>query len=756
MKRIFIQAIRPIMLLGFGLLLQHFTSQAQLLQGITYVRQDEAPLLKRTIATNKSTNEKVTALIRLGSLYFHDPYPHLRNLKLAMQLANEASEISLTAGLTKSYNDAQFLIANIYLRKYLPDSASKVLVRVNDSTRLKVLLGMSHIYRIIQSEDSKARLKKAMDLTLQAQEISRKIRDTLLSILVQREIACIHSDTQQPNSEKELLDIIKLLQGIGYPYLHYTYYELSGIALLEGNEDKMLYYNELTLNSMEQTADSLGAADWLLSRAIVLRITGQHEKSLSYANQAIQQYKTRYGDGNIAIAVRFVAEAMVKLNKQAEIGKVLTQSYRDFPPYDTRDSLQWFRTLGSVHRLTKEYTKAEQYHKMRIALQERIYDKPDYYGLGQLYIEAGQFAKAKPYLEKALKQVDSTYSVRTLGHLHYCLFLADSATGDYISAIRHLSRNKRYDDTLMKQSRVEAIEKYRTQFETEKKEADLKLKDQRISLLTKEQALKDMDLKRIKFLKNTALIGSLFLLGLGIVFYGLYQRKKKDSETIARVNEQLKDMLAEKEWWLKEVHHRVKNNLHTIICLLESQAMYLDKDALQAIEKSQHRIYAMSLIHQKLYQNEDLQVIDMSIYLEEFIGYLKDSFDTNNIEFIIKVDPVHLNLQQAIPVALIINEGVTNAIKYAFGNEEDSKIRISMTETDEIVKLIIADNGRGFELKAEDEAKSLGMQLIKGLSKELKGTVRIDTKGGTRLSVEFIKGPLTDQMAYVKSANTEQ
>jgi two-component sensor histidine kinase len=146
----------------------------------------------------------------------------------------------------------------------------------------------------------------------------------------------------------------------------------------------------------------------------------------------------------------------------------------------------------------------------------------------------------------------------------------------------------------------------------------------------------------------------------------------------------------------------------------------------------------------------------MSIYLEEFIGYLKDSFDTNNIEFIIKVDPVHLNLQQAIPVALIINEGVTNAIKYAFGNEEDSKIRISMTQTDEIVKLIIADNGRGFELKVEDEAKSLGMQLIKGLSKELKGTVRIDTKGGTRLSVEFIKGPLTDQMAYVKSANTEQ
>lgn len=746
MTRILIQAERKIILLGFGLLLQHFTSEAQLLQGIQYVHHEEAPALKQIISTTKSTSERVNALIRLGALYFHDPYPHFKNLNLAMDLASEASMLSSKAGLTKSYNDAQFLTANVYLRKFWPDSAAKVLTSVNDSTRLKILLGMSHIYRISESKDSKARLKKAMDLTLQAQDISRKIHDTLLSIMVRREIACIHSDTQQPNSEKELLDVVKLLQGIGYPNLHYTYYELSGTAMLEGNEDKVIYYDELTLNSMGQTRDSLGAADWLLAHAIILRITGQHEKSLSYANQAIQLYKTRYGDGNSAIAARFVAEAMVKLNKQAEIGKVLTQIYNDFPPFGTRDSLQWFRTLGSVYRLTKEYAKAEPFHKMRIALQQRIHDKPDYYGLGQLYVEAGQFAKAKPYLEKALKLVDSTYSMRTLGHLHYCLFLADSATGDYISAIRHLNKNKRYDDTLMKQSKVEAIEKYKAQFETERKEADLKLKDQRITLLTKEQALKDMDLKRIRILKNTALIGSLVLLCMGIVFYRLYQRKKKDSDTIARVNEQLKDMLAEKEWWLKEVHHRVKNNLHTIICLLESQAVYLEKDALQAIEKSQHRIYAMSLIHQKLYQNEDLQVIDMSIYLEEFIGYLKDSFDTSNIEFIIKVEPVQLNLQQAIPVALIINEGVTNAIKYAFGNEEDAKIWISMTETDGTVKLTITDNGRGFELSEENERKSLGMQLIRGLSKELKGTVVIQSKHGTKLSIVFKQGPLTDKI----------
>ena len=101
MTRILMQEIRKIILLGFGLLLQHFTCQAQLLQGITYVRQEDAPALKKIIATTKSTSEKVTALIRLGSLYFHDPYPHFTNLNSAMQLANEASEISSTSRIDK-------------------------------------------------------------------------------------------------------------------------------------------------------------------------------------------------------------------------------------------------------------------------------------------------------------------------------------------------------------------------------------------------------------------------------------------------------------------------------------------------------------------------------------------------------------------------------------------------------------------------------------------------------------------------------
>jgi two-component system, sensor histidine kinase PdtaS len=174
-----------------------------------------------------------------------------------------------------------------------------------------------------------------------------------------------------------------------------------------------------------------------------------------------------------------------------------------------------------------------------------------------------------------------------------------------------------------------------------------------------------------------------------------------------------------------------------------------------SIEKSQHRIYAMSLIHQKLYQDEDLRFIDMLAYLEEFIGYLKVSLDTQQIEFHVQVESVYLNLQQAIPVALIINEAVTNSIKYAFSREKSPKIWILMTEVRDRIKLVIADNGSGFEFREEDEGKSLGMQLIKGLGRELKGTVAIDTKKGTMLTVEFKKESVADRERIIENDRVE-
>ena len=203
-------------------------------------------------------------------------------------------------------------------------------------------------------------------------------------------------------------------------------------------------------------------------------------------------------------------------------------------------------------------------------------------------------------------------------------------------------------------------------------------------------------------------------------------------------------MVEEKEWLLKEVHHRVKNNLHTIICLLESQAIYLENDALEAMEKSQNRIYSMSLIHQKLYQSDDIQTIDMASYIPELVQYLKDSFDTlsKQVYFNLKIDKISLTQTIAIPIALIINEAITNSIKYAFPGKSGGEILISLQDENESIKLELADNGIGMNNDITNaESVSLGLQLIKGLSKEIQGDLKIETEHGVRITIIFKKYP---------------
>jgi two-component system, sensor histidine kinase PdtaS len=732
MKKICFLALQRFGLFGLCLFIQ-ITCKAQVIQSIPYVHWTDVSFIKKTISDSRSTSEKIAALALLSTYYFHNPYPRSENLDTALRLAKEAVTLSRNTGSIKSYNDAQLLVACIYLRKHQQDSAVALSAKVNDSTRLKILLETSHSCRV----DDKREL--SYKLVLEAKKLGQDLKDSLKKIMVLQEIASLHSETLQPDAEKELLDVIGLLKGIGYPYLHYTYNELLVLAYVQGNEDKALLYAEEALKNMNQTKDSAEAADLLFSYGAILGKTGDHEKSAQYLKQSIELYKFQYGDAGITNAIGFLIEEMVKLKQQAEADKLITNLFHEYPPDNFTDSIRWLNKIGSFYRLTKNYPKAETYFNLDFNICQLHHLNLPYYELGQLYVESGNFVKAKFYLEKALLNLDSTTNMRTRAHLQYCLFLADSATGNYISAIRHLSLNKRYDDTVLKQAKVQAIEKYKAEFETERK-------DQQIDLLTKEHLLSEANLKQVRMIKNITLYGSLVFLAAGCIFFFQYRRKKRDSQTITRMNTRLQQSLTEKEWLLKEVHHRVKNNLHTIICLLESQAMFLEKDALQAIEKSQHRIYAMSLIHQKLYQDENLRSIDMSLYLEEFIGYLRDSLDTQKIDFHVQVESVYLNLQQAIPVALIINEAVTNSIKYAFDYEQSPKIWIYMTESDKMVKLVIADNGSGFILKEEDEGKSLGMQLIKGLGKELKGTVILETKKGTTLTIEFNKEHIPDQI----------
>ena len=146
-------------------------------------------------------------------------------------------------------------------------------------------------------------------------------------------------------------------------------------------------------------------------------------------------------------------------------------------------------------------------------------------------------------------------------------------------------------------------------------------------------------------------------------------------------NTELEQLVKDKEWLVKEIHHRVKNNFHIVSSLLEIQSSYLkNKAAISAIKESQHRINSMSIIHQKLYQSETLSTVHMPEYIYELVEYLKESYAIREeISFDVQIENIELSHSFAITLGLILNEAITNAIKYAFHDTHEGKISFPLT-----------------------------------------------------------------------------
>jgi two-component sensor histidine kinase len=203
----------------------------------------------------------------------------------------------------------------------------------------------------------------------------------------------------------------------------------------------------------------------------------------------------------------------------------------------------------------------------------------------------------------------------------------------------------------------------------------------------------------------------------------------------------VQDMIREKDWLVKELHHRVKNNLQVVVSLLDSQSAYLtNPEAIQAIKNSQHRMFAISLVHQKLYQTESLSMINMQCYINELVQYLQDEYQSiQRVAVVVDTIPLNLDLASAIPLGLIINEAVSNTLQYAFPKKARGQIKITLEKNEENLYLLqIADNGVGLPAGFDTNmGSSLGTTLIAGLSQQLKADLVIRNINGVVISLWF-------------------
>ncbi len=206
--------------------------------------------------------------------------------------------------------------------------------------------------------------------------------------------------------------------------------------------------------------------------------------------------------------------------------------------------------------------------------------------------------------------------------------------------------------------------------------------------------------------------------------------------------EKIKASLREKEVMLMEIHHRVKNNLQIISSMLKLQAGYVEhKPSLGLFKDSQNRVKSMSLVHEKLYQSKDLSSINFSNYVESLISFLLSSYgsDPDKIKLKINIQEDLINISTAIPIGLIINELVSNSLKYAFPNGKKGTIEVILiSQKDKKKCLIICDDGIGFQGKIDfNNTDTMGLFLVNTLVDQIHGTIKLEKKKGTSFKIVF-------------------
>lgn len=206
--------------------------------------------------------------------------------------------------------------------------------------------------------------------------------------------------------------------------------------------------------------------------------------------------------------------------------------------------------------------------------------------------------------------------------------------------------------------------------------------------------------------------------------------------------EKISISLQEKEHLLKEIHHRVKNNLQTISSLLSlGRKKIKDKAVANVLQESQNRIFAIATVHEILYKSDHAGRVDMSTYLQFLTNSLVDSFGDLASEVTIErtIEPLFFVMDTAMPCGLIVNELITNALQHAFYEfQKDKKITITLHQNDTgSIILKVIDNGKGFDNEDQNNTVSVGLKLVNILTKQLDGTIQVNTDRGSVFQLIF-------------------
>ncbi|MFK7781448.1 histidine kinase dimerization/phosphoacceptor domain -containing protein [Psychroserpens sp.] len=512
-----------------------------------------------------------------------------------------------------------------------------------------------------------------------------------------------------------------------------THFELKKYfsAKADYNEAKANIYKALEL--YESLNNKQGIALCYANIGDLLYYENNYNEAIRYCNKAIPIQKASDAKKDLALTYQFKAKSELftgfNLEDALESINASIELYNELGEIGIpmMASINW---RGNIYKYMERYDDAildyENNYANSKAMGLERYLIPSLGNLGHVNVMQGKYEEALPYNLKAIDLIKKTGRTRNLweNYMHVAEIyesIGDHKKGLYYHQL-YASELEAFKDNIILSLEQEAQAKY----EVGKKNATILFQDEKIN-----------QQKRTKIL-YIILTSLLVIIVFGLLYY--YVKRKKRNQQLLALNNALDKKNTQNELLLKEIHHRVKNNLELVKSLIALQSAQLEDSATKdAMIASQNRVQSMGIIHQKLYQGEHLGSIDMKDYFINLGDGILDTFDAENkVRIECAMDQLELDVDTAVPIGLIVNELLTNALKYAFPEDSKGKIEISLIQSNsDTLKLKVIDNGIGKTIGASPKGTGFGSQLIKLLTQQLNGNMQEQYTNGTSVYFEF-------------------
>ena len=727
---------------------------------------DQPKEMLKLLKASKPDSSRVSILIMLGRSYLDKVEETKADRDTAFQFYSQAAQLSDQLHDRLLQQQCLKLKGKYYMESKVPEQATQSYMRVIRyfrTMRNQVAEGQAwYDYANDIPDLSAPGPGEKIKAYAAAAKIFSKLGDRLKVNGINKDIAEVHIHQGKFDlAEKELLQVIDVYKAINYRKLADTYFLLTILNSYRSDFKAALYYGLATTKSMVATNDTAFAFSYYTRLANVYNDLGMYHNSYLNYQLALSHMRPRYGYP-YKIVQKMVL-ALVADNKPENALKILYVYIKKHPPADSFQNAEMYSALGACYqglgdnqKEKEAYLQMVRYNEINFKLDPNLNSYIDYNRiLCDFYVRTHDYHKAAAVMDKLQAVSKVTVSPLIRNQLKLLEFKIDSAFGKFIPAIKDFQSYKYLNDSMFNSAKARQVAELQIKYETEKKDQhllmqskNLLLQKKDIQLLVKQNQLVQLQVEKSKLRQNLIAGSALVLVLLLALGYRRYQANQQRNlelqdqrNKVTTKNTELEHLLAENNWLLKEVHHRVKNNLQIVMSLLNSQSAYLnDEIAINAVMESKMRVQAMSLIHQKLYGQDNASTIFMPDYIYDLIGYIKDSFKlSKNIYIDRQIAPLSLDVSQAVPVGLILNEAITNAFKYAFPHTASDTLTIKLVHEQPCrVLLIIADNGAGLPQDLNGrKTKSFGLKLITGLTEDLGGTFLIENLNGAQLTIEF-------------------